>query len=371
AGRGVVDSDAGPVVEALAEYLTAPVVTSYLHNDAMRADHPLALGPIGYMGSRAAMETLAEADVVLALGTRLSVFGTLPQYDLDYFPTQAAIIQVDIDPREIGRVHAVTVGIVGDAKAAAQALLAGVRAAAPGRGPDAARLATVAARRARWEAELEAAAMAPGEPINPRRALWELARVLPAEAVVTTDIGNVASTANSYLRFTRPRTFIAALTFGNCGFAYPAALGAQYARPEAPVVAIVGDGAWGMSLHEVATAVEQELPVVACVFTNREWGAEMKNQVDYYAQRFVGTPIRTPDFAKVAEAMGALGLRVERPEAVGEAVQAALQARRPAVVEILVDGTQLAPPFRRDALQKPVRYLPKYRHLDWREAEKA
>ena len=364
AGRGVLDSRAEAVVQQLADYLSAPVATSYLHNDAFPANHPLAVGPIGYMGSKAAMQTLQQADVVLALGTRLSVFGTLPQYDLDYFPKAAAIIQVDVNPRNIGRVHPVQVGIVGDARATGERLLALIQAQAPGRRPDAARFEAVRAANAAWADEIESLARVPGTPMNPRRALWELSRALPEATIVTTDIGNVASTANSYLTFNRPRTFIAALTFGNCGFAYPAAMGAQVAEPTAPVVAIIGDGAWGMSLHEVSTAVEQQLPVVACVFVNREWGAEMRNQVDFYDNRFVGTPIQTPDFAAVAQAMGAQGLTVGNPDDIGAALREALASRRPTVVQIPVDGTQLAPPFRRDALQKPTRLLPKYAHLD-------
>lgn len=363
AGRGVVDSDAVPAVVQLAEHLTAPVATSYLHADAFPADHALAVGPIGYMGSKAAMRSLSEADVVLALGTRLSVFGTLAQYDFDYFPKSAAIIQVDINPKQIARTHPVAVGIAADARTTAEAILDRLREAGEAR-PNPARRAEIAEWRTAWEREIAALAQEPGTPMNPRRALLEATRVLPPDTIVTTDIGNVASTANSYLKFVKPRTYIAALTFGNCGFAYPAALGAQYARPDAPTVAIVGDGAWGMSLHEVSTAVEQKLPTVALVFNNREWGAEKKNQIDYYADRFVGSDISGPSFAKVARAMGANGVRVERAEEVGDAVSAALAERRPAVIEIMVDGTQLSPPYRRDALQPPRRLLPQYAHLD-------
>jgi sulfoacetaldehyde acetyltransferase len=366
AGRGVVDADAIPWVQAIAERLTAPVVTSYLHNDAFPASHPLALGPIGYMGSRAAMTALARADVVLALGTRLSVFGTLPQYDLDYFPKDAAILQVDLNPRHIGQVHPVALGIVGDVGEVAPALAAALADLAPTARPDEARLAAIADLRRAWEDELVSSAMAPADPIHPRRALLEVCRALPRDTIVTTDIGNVASTANSYLRFEGGRRFVAALTYGNCGFAYPAALGAQLARPGAPVVAIVGDGAWGMSLHEVPTAVAEGLPVVALVFNNRAWGAEMRNQIDYYAGRLVGTPIEAPNFAEVARAMGAHGVRVAEADVVAEAVADAIRRRTPAVVEILVDGRELAPPFRRDALAKPVRHLPKYAHLDHR-----
>jgi sulfoacetaldehyde acetyltransferase len=257
----------------------------------------------------------------------------------------------------------VAVGIAADAKAATEAMLA-VLGQTSRPQPVAATLTAVADARQKWQQELEALAMVPGSPINPRRALFEISRVLPKSAIVTTDIGNVASTANSYLTFTESRKFLAALTFGNCGFAYPAALGAKWARPDCPTFAIVGDGAWGMSLHEVSTAVEQDLPVVALVFNNHEWGAEKKNQIDFYHDRFVGTNIQGPEFAEVAKAMGASGIQVTQADAVGDAVKSAMANGRPTVVEILVDGTQLAPPFRRDALKPPRRLLPKYAHLD-------
>jgi len=217
-----------------------------------------------------------------------------------------------------------------------------------------------------WDDEITSQAMVAGEPINPRRALFEISKVLPRNAIVTTDIGNVASTANSYMKFYESRKYLAALTFGNCGFSYPAALGAQLGSPDSPTIAIVGDGAWGMSLHEVSTAVEQNIPTIACVFNNGQWGAEKKNQVDYYNNRFVGSNIQTPNFAEVARAMGANGIRVSHPEEVGDALTSAIQSGRPTVLEIMVDGTQLAPPFRRDALHSPVRLLPKYADLDYR-----
>jgi sulfoacetaldehyde acetyltransferase len=218
-----------------------------------------------------------------------------------------------------------------------------------------------------WEKEIVKAAMVKGNPINPRRVLLEISRALPEDAIVTTDIGNVSSIANSYLKFNKPRRHIAALTFGNTGFAYPAALGAQLGCPDAPVIAIVGDGAWGMSLHEVSTAVEHNLPVVACVFRTMWWGAEAKNQVDFYNNRFVGVDIPTPEsFVPVAQAMGANGVRVDRPEDIREAFDACLKSRKPTVLEFVVDGTQLAPPFRKDALALPIRFLPKYAHLDYR-----
>jgi sulfoacetaldehyde acetyltransferase len=366
AGKGVVDAEAQDVCKAIAEYLTAPVAASYLHNDAFPADHHLAVGPFGYMGSKAAMNLLSEADVVLALGSRLSVFGTVPQYDVEWFPKGAKFIQVDVNPKQIARTHPVEVGVIGDARKAGEEIFRRLKEKGRNGGPDRERLARIEAEKQKFEEEQVAEAMKDGDPINPRRALLEISRVLPDEAIVTTDIGNVCSTSNGYFKFTKPRKFIAALTFGNCGFAYPAALGAQLARPDCPVVAVVGDGAWGMSLHEVSTAVEQGLPVIACVFNNKKWGAEQKNQVDFYNNRFVGSEIEGPNFAEVAQAMGAHGVRIERPEDVGEAFESALRSGRPTVLDIMVDGTQLAPPFRRDALKLPVRFLEKYAETDHR-----
>lgn len=364
-GRGVVDSNGIEDVQSIAEYLNAPVAVSYMHNDAFPANHPLAVGPIGYMGSKAAMNLLKEADVVLAIGTRLSVFGTLPCYDIDYFPKEAKIIQIDINPENIARTHPIKAGIIGDAKEASTEILSRLQELKSFR-RDQERLTQITSEKEAWEKELVDLAMQKGNPINPRRALLELSRALPDNAIVTSDIGNVSSTANAYLKFNQSRKHIAALTFGNCGFAYPAAMGAKVAAPDCPVVAVVGDGAWGMSLHEVSTAVEQKIPVVACVFNNGAWSAEKKNQVDFYNKRFVGADIDGPNFSEVAQSMGANGVRVEQPEDLKAAYEKALKSDKPTVLDIQVDGSQLAPPFRKDALNKPERLLKKYSHLDYR-----
>ncbi len=366
AGRGVVDTDCQDIVAKIADLLTAPVACTYLHNDAFPVTHPLWVGPIGYMGSKASMHTVADADVVLAIGTRLSVFGTLPQYDIDYFPESAKIIQIDINPVNIARTHPVEVGIIGDARAASVEILKRLETSASGRLHNKERMAELDERKAAWNKEITDLAMVPGNPMNPRRALYEIAKALPKDAIVATDIGNVASTANSYFNFTEGRKHIAALTFGNTGFSYPAALGAKLARPDCPVINIVGDGAWGMSLHEVSTAVQENIPVVSCVFHNTAWCAEKKNQIDFYNNRFIGTDIDCPDFAEVAKSMGAFGKRIDKPEDVGPAILEAIASGLPAVLEFEVDGTQLAPPFRKDALNLPVRHLEKYQHLDHR-----
>lgn len=364
-GQGAVSAGAIEAIAELAEYLTAPVAVSYLHNDAFPSDNPYWVGPIGYMGSKAAMTSILEADVIFAVGTRLSVFGTLPQYDITYFTGNQKIIQIDVEPTQIGRRHPVEVGIVGDAKKATQEIL-NILKNMEHRPVDEAKLARIQEKRQAWEKEIKELAMKDGNPINPRRALYEIANFLPEETIVTTDIGNVSSTANSYLKFTKPKKHIACLTFGNTGFAYQAALGAKLGSPESPVLAIVGDGAWGMSFYEVMTAVEQNLPIIACVFNNGAWGAEKKNQIDFYNNRFVGADIKAPSWAELANVMGAKGIRIERPEDIKDALEEAFNAEIPVVLEFMVDGTQLAPPFRKDALQLPTRLLPKYQHLDAR-----
>jgi sulfoacetaldehyde acetyltransferase len=366
-GRGVVDSGCIETIRAMAEHLGAPVATTYLHNDAFPCDHPLWTGPIGYMGSKAAMRILQQADVILAIGTRLSYFGTLPQYDINYFPKTAKIVQIDINPRHIAKTHPVAVGLCADAKDASEELFARLRAAMPARKDLETVHGRVKAELEVWYEEIAAIADEPVEEgrMHPRKALEVVGRfVTETNAIATTDIGNTSSTANSYLRFRNPKRHIATLTFGNTGFAYQAGLGAQLACPEDTVVSIAGDGAWGMSLFEVPTAVQYNLPVIATVYNNGAWCAEKKNQVDFYNNRFVGADIWSRSYAKIAEAMGADGYTVNTQKDLAEALDAARRNRRPAVIEIMTDGTRLAPPFRRDALALPTRFLPKYEHQD-------
>jgi sulfoacetaldehyde acetyltransferase len=363
AGGGVVMSGSTKSAVALAERLQAPVVTSYLHNDAFPASHPLACGPLGYQGSKAAMRMLAQADVVLALGTRLGPFGTLPQYDIAYWPETAKLIQIDRDHRALGLVRPVDIAIHADASAASEALLQRLQDPAlepAGREAAEARLGELRQHRETWESELDRLSGGGGSPIPPRRALRELERALPEGAMVATDIGNVCSVSNSYLRFEQPASFFAAMSFGNCGYALPTAMGAKVARPERPSIAYVGDGAWGMSLAEMLTCVRESIPVVAVVFHNGQWGAEKKNQIDFFADRYVGTELENPSFAAIARAMGAEGITVDRADEVGDALRAAVDSGKPTVLELMLTQ-ELADPFRRDALQRPRRLLEKYR----------
>jgi len=376
-GGGVIMSDGVKECVDLAETLKAAVVNSYLHNDSFPSDHPLWTGPLGYQGSKAAMKLIAQADVVLALGTRLGPFGTLPQHGLDYWPKTAKIIQVDSDHRMLGLVKQISVGIAGDAKAAAKALtyrLANRKL--EGAATADARMKEIKAQKEAWEKELTAWAMetddwskevAEGSAfMHPRQMLRELEKAMPANAMVSTDIGNICSVSNSYLRFKQPNSMFAAMSFGNCGYAFPAVIGAKVAAPDRPAVAYVGDGAWGMSLGETLTCVRENIPVTAVVFHNKQWGAEKKNQVDFYARRFLGVNLANPSFAAIAKSMGAEGIVVERLSDVGGALEAACKAQqsgKTTVLEVMCT-MELGDPFRRDALKYPHRLLDKYKQTN-------
>jgi sulfoacetaldehyde acetyltransferase len=365
---------------ALAEKLDAPVCSNYQHNDSFPGSHRLACGPLGYNGSKAAMELIAKADVVLALGTRLNPFSTLPGYGIDYWPKDAKIIQIDADHKMLGLVKKISVGICGDAKATAAALterLAGRTLACDATRSD--RAATILAEKDTWEKELDEwtherddysldviaeADQEEGSWLHPRQVLRELEKAMPADVMVSTDIGNINSVANSYLRFEKPRSFLAPMSFGNCGYALPTVIGAKVAAPERPAIAYAGDGAWGMSMGEIMTCVRHDIPVTAVVFHNRQWGAEKKNQVDFYDRRFVAAELDNQSFAGIAQAMGAEGVVVEKLEEVGSALRAAVDAQmnhgKTTVIEVMCTR-ELGDPFRRDALSKPVRHLDKYK----------
>jgi sulfoacetaldehyde acetyltransferase len=379
-GGGVVLGEAVEACKALAERLGAPVVNGYLRNDSFPASHPLWCGPLGYQGSKAAMKLIAKADVVIALGSRMGPFGTLPQHGMDYWPKDAKIIQVEADHTNLGLVKKIHVGIHGDAKAVAQALMG--RLANKTLACDAskaARAAQIKEEKASWEKELdgwtherdpysldmiEEAKKEGGGWLHPRQVLRELEKAMPARAMVSTDIGNINSVANSYLRFEEPRSFFAPMSFGNCGYALPTIIGAKVAAPDRPAIAYAGDGAWGMSMSEIMTCVRHNIPVTAVVFHNRQWGAEKKNQVDFYNRRFVAGELDNQSFAGIAKAMGSEGIVVNKLEDVGKALKKAIDLQmnqgKTCVIEIMCTR-ELGDPFRRDALSKPVRFLDKYK----------
>jgi sulfoacetaldehyde acetyltransferase len=303
---------------------------------------------------------------------------------MDYWPTNAKIIQIDADHKMLGLVKKISVGICGDAKAAAVALterLAGRKIACDATREE--RGGQIASEKAAWEKELDdwtherdaysldmieeqkqERTPGGGTYLHPRQVLRELEKAMPEDVMVSTDIGNINSVANSYLRFNKPRSFFAAMSWGNCGYAFPTIIGAKVAAPHRPAVSYAGDGAWGMSLMETMTCVRHNIPVTAVVFHNRQWGAEKKNQVDFYNRRFVAGELDNQSFAAIARAMGAEGIVVDRLEDVGPALKRAIDAQmnhgKTTIIEIMCTR-ELGDPFRRDALSKPVRMLDKYK----------
>ncbi|SMG27538.1 sulfoacetaldehyde acetyltransferase [Paracoccus sp. J56] len=372
-GAGVVLSGAIPDLVRLAERLDAPVCSNYQHNDSFPGSHPLAMGPLGYNGSKAAMETIARADVVLALGTRLNPFSTLPGYGIDYWPKGARVIQVDINADRIGLTRPVSVGIQGDAAKVARGILDRL---APGAGDAgrAERRALVAQTRSRWAQELSSLDHEEDDPgtewnaqarqrdaglMSPRQAWRAIMQAVPKDAIISSDIGNNCAIGNAYPSFEAGRKYLAPGLFGPCGYGFPAILGAKIGNPDVPVIGFAGDGAFGISMNEMTACGREDWPAITMViFRNYQWGAEKRNTTLWYDNNFVGTELnREASYARIAEACGLVGVQVTGTEALTaalhEAIERQMQKGETTFIEVLLNQ-ELGEPFRRDAMKKPV-----------------
>jgi sulfoacetaldehyde acetyltransferase len=371
-GAGVVIGGAIPASMALAERLDAPVCVGYQHNDAFPGSHPLFAGPLGYNGSKAAMELIARADVVLALGSRLNPFSTLPGYGIDYWPKEAAIIQVDINPARIGLTKKVTVGIVGDAKKVAQGIFDKLSANAGDIGRDD-RKALIAKTKSRWAQELASMDHEEDDPgttwneraradkpdwMSPRMAWRAIQSALPKEAIISSDIGNNCAIGNAYPTFEAGRKYLAPGLFGPCGYGLPSIIGAKIGCPDVPVVGFAGDGAFGISVTELTAIGRPEWPAITMVvFRNYQWGAEKRNSTLWYDDNFVGTELDTQvSYAGIARACGLQGVQARTMEDLRAALTQAIadqKAGKTTLIEALINQ-ELGEPFRRDAMKKPV-----------------
>jgi sulfoacetaldehyde acetyltransferase len=371
-GAGVVIGNAIPDCVALAEKLDAPVCSGYQHNDSFPGSHPLAAGPLGYNGSKAAMELIAKADVVLALGTRLNPFSTLPGYGIDYWPKQAKIIQVDINPDRIGLTKPVTVGIVGDAKQVARQILAKLSASA-GNAGRAERKALIHQTKSAWQQALsgmdhedddpgttwnERARKRQPDRLSPRQAWRAVQAGLPKDAIISSDIGNNCAIGNAYPTFEKGRKYLAPGLFGPCGYGFPAIVGAKIGCPDTPVVGFAGDGAFGISMSEMGSIGRKEWPgITMVVFRNYQWGAEKRNTTLWYDDNFVGTELHPElSYAKVAEGCGLKGVAVKTQAELTAALKESCEAQKKGVttfIEVILNQ-ELGEPFRRDAMKKPV-----------------
>ena len=341
AGGGVTWAAASALVTRLSAEYGLPTITAYGRNDAVPNDDPLYVGPLGRAGSPEAAQACRRADLLLVVGSRLGQFTSF--YDARYIQPGTAIIQVDVDSRDIGRVYPVAVGIQADARETLAALLetlAHVRARPAGSMWQ----GEVRELRARRQARLLGEAALDAVPVKPQRVYAELRRVLSPDTIVALDAGAAPAYGYDRLHFVHPRTFLTPLDLGGLGFAFPAALGAKLGRPNAPVLAIHGDGGFLMNAQELETAVRHGIAAVTLVLNNNGWGSEKAYQRHFYGARYVGTDLGNPRFDRYAELFGARGYYVERPEAIGETVRAALDSGQPAVVEIPIDPDELPVP---------------------------
>ena len=371
-GAGVVIGGAIGESIALAERLDAPVCCGYQHNDAFPGGHRLAAGPLGYNGSKAAMELIAKADVVLALGTRLNPFSTLPGYGIDYWPKNAAIIQVDINSDRIGLTKKVTVGICGDAKQVASQILDQLSPSAGDIGREE-RKALIHTTRSAWLQQLSSMDHEDDDPgtewnasarrresdrMSPRQAWRAIQAALPKDAIISTDIGNNCAIGNAYPSFEQGRKYLAPGMFGPCGYGFPSIVGAKIGCPDVPVIGFAGDGAFGISMNEMTSIGRAGWPPITMViFRNFQWGAEKRNTTLWYDNNFVGTELNPNlSYAKVADGCGLKGVTVDTQAGLTAALQQALDDQSQGVttfVEVILNQ-ELGEPFRRDAMKKPV-----------------
>ena len=372
-GAGVVIGGAIDASRQLAERLDAPVACGYQHNDAFPGSHPLAVGPLGYNGSKAAMELIAKADVVLALGTRLNPFSTLPGYGIDYWPKDAKIIQVDINPDRIGLTKRVTVGIVGDAGKVARGLMERLADTAGDEGRDD-RKNLIAKTKSAWAQELTSMDHEDDDPgttwnerardrepqkMSPRMAWRAIQSALPREAIISSDIGNNCAIGNAYPSFEQGRKYLAPGLFGPCGYGFPAIAGAKIGCPDVPVVGFAGDGAFGISMNEMVSISRDDWPAITIVlFRNYQWGAEKRNTTLWFDDNFVGTELaQDVNYAAIAKACGVEGVQVssmdELTQELDKAIKAQMNEGKTTFIEVLLNQ-ELGEPFRRDAMKKPV-----------------
>ncbi len=374
-GAGAVLSEGGiEASKVLAEKLDAPVCVGYQHNDAFPGSHPLFAGPLGYNGSKAGMELISKADVILALGTRLNPFSTLPGYGIDYWPKDATIIQVDINPDRIGLAKKVTVGIVGDAAKVATGITAQLADDAGDAGR-ADRKAMIADTKSKWKQELssmdhenddpgttwnERARAAKPDWMSPRMAWRAIQAALPREAIISSDIGNNCAIGNAYPDFDEGRKYLAPGLFGPCGYGLPAIVGAKIGQPNVPVVGFAGDGAFGIAVNELTAIGRGDWPAITqIVFRNYQWGAEKRNSTLWFDDNFVGTELDTEvSYAGIAKACGLEGVEArtmeELTEVLNKAIKDQMENNKTTLIEVMLNQ-ELGDPFRRDAMKKPVR----------------
>jgi acetolactate synthase-1/2/3 large subunit len=351
AGGGVIHSDASGELQAFAEYVNVPVYSTFMGKGALSARHPLHLGIAGCWGEYPATEAAKNADVIIALGARFSDIhcsSWVPGYTYNIPPTK--LVHVDLDPAEIGRNYPTELGIVGDAREVLRQLLD----SAQRRGPKRERspwLDQVESYKEEWDNFISPEKASNETPIDPRRAIAELRAAMPDDTLMITDTGNHQTWVEQYWDAYEPRSIFTPGGFAGMGFGTCGVLGLKLARPDRPAVCVTSDGSFMMFPGSVATAVEHDIPAIWVILNNYTIGVIRDLQRFYMDGREIGTSFIkqstgefwNPDFVQMAESMGAGGVSVEDPADLGSALETAVSAGIPYVVDVRVNRDTAVP----------------------------
>ena len=344
-GGGIKYNGKYSEVIKLAELLNSPMVTAAGHGDAIPFDYKLNAGQMGPRGNPVASRLVKEADVIIALGTRLGFNSTF--YSYENLNKKAKIIQIELEAKMIGRYFPVAVGICADASTVAKQLSNEIKHKKLSLKIDSWTKQYLSERTNYLEKRDE---ILDTFPILPTTLFKHLRDVLPKNSAITLDAGTLCLQATDALKYYDPPSLFTPLDFGLVGFSFACGLGVKVARPDKTVVSLMGDGGFGMTISELSTAVDYGINTTTIVMNNKSWGAEKAYQRDFFEERYIGADISSPPFDKVAELYGAKGFRVERTSEINEAINAALTCDKPAVVDIAIDPKALYS-FRRDSFK--------------------
>jgi acetolactate synthase-1/2/3 large subunit len=348
AGGGVHYSGVGAWIEvkALAEYMAIPVATTFNGRGSFPEDHPLSAGRMGVNAASYTDEILSSANTILAVGCRFAALSTRRWSNLN---REATLIHVDIDPSVIGLNYGVDTAIIGDAKSVLRCMIKEVsKLGDVGVSKRRKWLRFLEEAKERWKRSAWFSKIYSDEiPLKPQRVCYEIRRVLDRSTIFTLDAGNNKLWASTFLEIYEPRTWIQSGCFGPMGYALPAALSCKLIKPERIVVAICGDGGFYMSLHELSTAIQEDIPVIVCVFNDGALGTIKHRQMLNYSGRYISVDLVNPSFARIAEAFGCYGLEVKTPTQLRSALEEGLKANRAGeavVLDVRIDGSELLPP---------------------------
>ena len=347
AGGGIKYTAKYKEVIKLAELLNIPIVTAAGHGDAIPFSHKLNAGQMGPRGNPVASRLVKEADVILAIGTRLGFNSTF--YSYDNINKKAKIIQIEIEKKMLGKYFPIIVGINADAATATNQIYNEIK-------KQKIKLDiknwtnSYLKERKDFLINRDKDNLGKNFPIQPKGLFKQLRKALPKDTAITLDAGTLCLQATDALEYYNPPSLFTPLDFGLVGFSFACGLGVKIAKPKKTVVSLMGDGGFGMTISELSTAVEYGINTTTIVMNNQSWGAEKAYQKDFFGKRYLGADITSPSFDKVAELYGAKGFKVKKITEINEAVRAAIKCNKPAVVDIDVDPAALYS-FRRDSFK--------------------